>query len=300
MSQKTLVTHNGTFHADDVFAVATFLLAHKDEDWKVVRSREKEIIEKADAVIDTGAVYDPSNLRFDHHQESGAGQRESGIDYAAFGLVWKEYGPLLCTSTDIMVGIDKKLVAPLDAHDNGISISSNIFGDVFPYDMPAVVNAFNPTWVEDQSVDGDAVRLETFLELVDFAKKIILREIKRAEDKKSAEVFVTDLYNNSDDKRVIIFDKFYPWQETILNYHEPLFVVYPNPSASTWTVKAVPKEKNSFECRKYFPNAWAGKENEDFEKVSGVAGVVFCHRNKFLVVTKTKESAIEIAKKASE
>jgi uncharacterized UPF0160 family protein len=43
----TVVTHNGNFHADEVFACAAFRLwaTNKDLKVKIIRSREKLVIE---------------------------------------------------------------------------------------------------------------------------------------------------------------------------------------------------------------------------------------------------------------
>ena len=57
--RKTIVTHSGAFHADDVFAVATLDLTY-DGKVKFMRSREPEDLAKADIVLDVGAVYDPA------------------------------------------------------------------------------------------------------------------------------------------------------------------------------------------------------------------------------------------------
>ena len=56
---KTIVTHNGTFHCDE--SLACFLLRQTDEykDASIVRTRDPEIIDKGDIVVDVGAVYDP-------------------------------------------------------------------------------------------------------------------------------------------------------------------------------------------------------------------------------------------------
>jgi uncharacterized UPF0160 family protein len=75
---KTLVTHSGSFHQDELFAIATLLLIFGDE-IKIVRTRDSALIEKADYAIDVSGINDPKKGRFDHHQEGGAGQRANGI-----------------------------------------------------------------------------------------------------------------------------------------------------------------------------------------------------------------------------
>ena len=67
MKTTKIVTHNGTFHADDVLAVAT--LAHNlGSDIEIVRTRDPKIIDDADIVVDVGGKYDGQKY-FDHHQD---------------------------------------------------------------------------------------------------------------------------------------------------------------------------------------------------------------------------------------
>jgi uncharacterized UPF0160 family protein len=62
---STLVTHSGSFHQDELFAIATLMLVF--DDISVKRSREEKDIAEADFVVDVGGVFDPIKNRFDHH-----------------------------------------------------------------------------------------------------------------------------------------------------------------------------------------------------------------------------------------
>src|SRR5690606_7569866 len=97
--KKTIVTHNGSFHADDIFACATLTLhlEQQGKGYKIIRTRDESRIDSADFVVDVGGIYDEKTNRFDHHQPGGAGSRDNGVPYAAFGLVWKHYGHLVCS-----------------------------------------------------------------------------------------------------------------------------------------------------------------------------------------------------------
>lgn len=101
MNDLTVVTHNGNFHADDVFSIAALRLVLPD--FKLVRTRDTQLIAQADIVIDVGGEYDPAAGRFDHHQRGGAGARENGIPYSSFGLVWQKYGLQLCHGDENIV-----------------------------------------------------------------------------------------------------------------------------------------------------------------------------------------------------
>ena len=205
-----IVTHSGGFHTDDVFAVATLILFLGDKKCKVIRSRDMEVIEKADFVVDVGNVYDPDKNRFDHHQSEGdIGKRDNGIPYSSFGLVWKKFGEKLCGSISAALVIEKYLVLPIDAVDNGVDTYIKKMEDVVPYTIHSIIGIFHPTWKEEDERSFD----DAFLEAVSFAKKILEREIRKVRDEKEGEIFVREAYKRAKDKRIIIIDGHYSWEE---------------------------------------------------------------------------------------
>ncbi len=285
---KILVTHDSTFHADDIFATAALSLL-LDGKIEVIRTRDEKIIQSADYVYDVGGEHDPARNRFDHHQKGGAGSRENGIPYAAFGLVWKTYGETICGSMDVAQKIDESLVQSIDAEDNGVN-SYTLIGEAKPYVIQGVINAFRPTWKEGENFDGP------FMELVAFFRMFLIRKIKKAKDAIEAESFVNKAYEEAADKRLIVLSDQYPWRSVYLAYDEPLYVV--SPKASKWYVYCVPKEEGSYENRKSFPESWAGLRDEDLAKVTGIPDALFCHNGRFLAVAKSKEGALQLAQKA--
>ena len=294
MSKLKLVTHNGSFHADDIFAAATLslYLEKRGEEFEIIRTRDPEIIEAGDYVFDIGGIYDEKINRFDHHQKGGAGKHDNGIEYASIGLVWKKFGIELCGDPKAVGLIDEKLVTPIDAGDNGISIFDKK-GHVNPYLIQNMFYAMFPTWrEEDLEVD------RVFLDCVEIAKKILTREIIQAKDYILAEKSVTDIYNHSKNKKILILDKNYP-EEVFQNFPETLFVIYPR-KVEWWGARAVKEGLGTFKIRKNFPASWAGLRDEEMANVSGVPDAIFCHRGLFLAVAKTKEGAIKLAQIAVE
>ena len=168
-NKPLLVTHDSTFHADDVFATATLAILLKDN-YELVRTRDMEIIKKADYVYDVGGEHTPEKNIFDHHQIGGAGARENGIPYASFGLVWKKYGEEICGSKEVADVIESKLVQSIDAQDNGMDLYTPK-ENVAPYIIQQYLYSLRPTWNEERSYD------EAFVEAVDIAKKLLAREI---------------------------------------------------------------------------------------------------------------------------
>jgi uncharacterized UPF0160 family protein len=293
-SNKKLITHNGSFHSDDIFAAATLslLLEKNGESFEIIRTRDSEIIKKGDYVFDVGGVYDEKNNRFDHHQIGGAGKHENGIEYSSFGLVWKKFGLELTGSEKAAELIDKRLVAPIDASDNGFDLVESKH-EIFPYFIQDFFLAMNPTWREiDLSKD------EMFLKCVEIAKNILTREIIQAGDSVIAKELVNSIYQNAKDKRIIILDKDYPYENILNNFPEPIFVIYPRITDNFWGVKAMRENPKTFKNRKDFPKSWAGLRDEELQKITGVKDAVFCHRALFLVVAKSKEGAIKLAELA--
>jgi uncharacterized UPF0160 family protein len=296
--RKLLVTHNGSFHADDVFACATlaYYFEKKKQKYRIVRTRDQEIINSADIVVDVGAIHDPAMLRFDHHQSGGAGERENGIPYAAFGLVWSHFGEELCESKEIADEIDRRLVQPIDAIDNGISISDAGECGLRDYGIHGIVGAYQCTWKQAGEHDEQDNR---FLELVEFFKGVIAREIEQNKHRLEIVQLIEEIYEKSE-RKVILEVPYHanigPLMQVLESHPEVLYIVAR--SNSNWKALALRKEACSFESRANFPKSWAGKRNEELEQMTGVSGALFCHNALFMAVATSKEGAWQLAELA--
>src|SRR4051794_11450243 len=171
-----VATHPGNFHADDVFAIAVLQLVHGE--LEVVRTRDPELQAAAEVRVDVGGRSDPASGDFDHHQRGGAGERENGIRYASFGLVWREFGAQLTGSEDAAAAIDERLVAGVDANDTGQNISTALVDGIRPMTVSGVIGALNAHWDEEWTSGEENVR---FLEAVALARGILEREIAGAQ-----------------------------------------------------------------------------------------------------------------------
>ena len=300
---KKFITHDGSFHSDDIFAAAALsLMVEKDGfDFEIIRTRDEEIIkngkEDEQYVFDVGGIYDAEKNRFDHHQSGGAGKRngslgEPGIEYASFGLVWKKFGEKICGSKEVAEVLDNKLVAPIDAWDNGRDLVENKHA-ISPYFIQHAMMAMQPTWREK-----DLTNEEMFSQSVTIARELLYREIIHVQDWILAREKVAAIYRNTVDKRIIVLDQNYPFEYILNNFPEPVFVIYFKESSNSWRVKSVREDPRTFKNRKDFPASWAGLKGEELQKVTGVSDAVFCHRGLFMVVAKTKEGAIKLAELA--
>ena len=90
VSRVLVATHDGSFHADEVFAIAALGLL--GEPVEVIRTRDRDALAKADLRIDVGFRDDARTGDFDHHQRDFDAARDNGVRYASFGLVWRAFG----------------------------------------------------------------------------------------------------------------------------------------------------------------------------------------------------------------
>ncbi|MEM8896110.1 MAG: MYG1 family protein, partial [Bacteroidota bacterium] len=221
---KTIGTHNGSFHPDDVFAVACIQLLEGKENVKIVRTREQETLDTCDWVVDVGREYDSERKRFDHHQP-GASERENGIQYAAFGLIWKHYGEQLAGSAELADKIAEKLVLPIDAHDVGITLYETNELEIHPTQLFDVIYSFKPPWQSGGDMDTQ------FLHAVDFARTYLERVIEQGTAKLAMKAFAVELYESAADKEVIVSDRYVSTSQFI-DFPEVAAVVTPDDNGS--------------------------------------------------------------------
>jgi uncharacterized UPF0160 family protein len=287
-----VATHPGTFHADDVFAVAVLRLVHGSVD--VVRTRDEDAQAQADARVDVGGRSDPATGDFDHHQKGGAGERPNGIRYASFGLVWRAHGPALAGDQAAADAIDERLVQGVDANDTGQTISRSLVEDVRPMTVSGVVAAMNPSWDEQLSPEGEDARFE---EAVALAVRILERELAGAAAFARARDLVREAIGRAQDPRVIELDRNMPWRDAVVTgAPEALYVVYPK--SDGWGMQAVPKALGEFVNRRDLPAEWAGLSGDELAAVTGVADAIFCHTSRFYVSAGSRAGIEELARKA--
>lgn len=304
-SKKILATHDGTFHADDVFACATIqlYLEQRNESYNVIRTRNQEAIDSADYVFDVGGVYDPKNGRYDHHQHNFNEQHENRVTFAAFGLAWRHFGFDLCDGNkEVFQTIDREIVSYIDAVDNGeVKVMTDIDG-MFPLTFGWFMGAMLPSWKED--LDKDNIFTD---EVVPLAKKFLSRSIKRTKDSREALDLMQEDYQNTDDPRLLVLDRKFSRFEvqeivTTDKFPEVIYAIFPDKYKTNYRIVGTRKDTNinTPEIKKPFPAPWCGKKGHELANVTGVSDAEFCHKSGFLCVVNSKEGALTLAKKALE
>jgi uncharacterized UPF0160 family protein len=289
-----VATHSGSFHADDVFALAALSLA--GEPLEVVRTRDPETMAACDVRIDVGFRSDPATGDFDHHQREGAGARANGIRYASFGLVWRAYGARLCGGDEAVAErVDRSLVQAVDANDTGQALApAAVLDGVRAMTVSGVIGALNPTWEEELTPEQERARFD---EAVALAARVLEREIASATAAQRAVQLVTAAIAGADDPRVIALDRDVPWKEVVVTTApDAVFVVYPKRQG--WGLEAIPRVLGSFENRRDLPAEWAGLDGPELAALTGVDDALFCHAKRFLAVARTRQGIAALAEQA--
>jgi len=283
-----VATHPGNFHADDVFAIAVLELVHGP--LELVRTRDPEAQAAADLRVDVGGRSDPATGDFDHHQKGGAGERENGVRYASFGLVWREHGEALAGSAAAAAAIDERLVCGVDANDVGQTLVEPLVGDIRPMSVSGVIAALNPSW--DEALEP-AEEDEGFARAVALARGMLERELAGAAAFDRARDLVAAAIGRAEDPRVIELDSNMPWRESVVtNAPDALYVVYPK--SDGWGSQAVPTELGSFENRLSFPADWRGRSGPELAAATGVDDAIFCHAAGFYASARSREGIVAL------
>ncbi len=287
---KTLGTHGGKFHADEVMATAILSLLLGDI--KVTRTRDENILGKLDF------VYDIALGEFDHHQLNKE-IRKNNIPYAACGLVWREFGSRVIKKfnsglgeddiTSIFDYVDKNLLQGIDATDNGIDIKSEIKVS----SISDIIQSFNPAWDSTDSKD------EAFEEAAKFATEVIKRIISRQVSVIKARSIVNEAFQNRNINEIMVLEIGCPWLQHLLKIDlnsEVLFVISPDDNKLEYKIQTVKKTVDTFEARKDIIESIRGKSSEEINSIIKIDDAIFCHKAGFIASAKSMESVLKIAK----
>src|SRR5579875_3642939 len=201
-----IATHDGSFHADEVFAIATLQLLGEGPDGapatlEVVRTRDRGRIAGADLRIDVGFRDDPESGDFDHHQRSFDRARPNGVRYASFGLIWREFGARVCGGDgQVADAVDATLVQSVDAADSGQRLAELVVDDVHPMTVGGVIGGLNARWDETLTPAEERERFDQALAL---ARGVLGREIASVASARRATQIVEKAIAAAADPRLV-------------------------------------------------------------------------------------------------
>ncbi|MDG6774665.1 MYG1 family protein [Thiomicrorhabdus sp. ZW0627] len=277
-----LVTHSGRFHADEVFAISMILMLGEQE---IVRSRDQEIIDQAEIVLDVGAEYDPETLRFDHHQNSFTRTREDGTPYATAGLVWEHFGKEILAKKGLegdyeqqfaLEWVDQKIIKDIDAVDNGMFVD-----DPRP-SVSMLIGMMNVSSTDEVELQDAAFKQAIEL-TTNIMENFISAAIKEAEVVQELEACAENI-----DEGILVLEENLPFKDFIRSRPDITRVVYPK-GPEGYGVFCNGHEN-------HLPERFRGLREEELKVVTGLDDAVFCHKSGFMSVCRSFESALTMAK----
>lgn len=325
-----IATHDGTFHCDEV--LACYMLKNHVSQFSnatITRSRDPEIIDAADIVVDVGARYDIEACRFDHHQRGFlhtfemTGKR-SRTKLSSAGLVYRHYGQEVVRS--ILMNADIKLsekdlrmvylkvydsfMEAIDAIDNGVMMyeSDKPARYESSTDLSSRVGRLNAEWYE-QNPDQD----ENFRKAVDMAGKELSDCIVNiAKSWLPARTIVgkamQERFKHDESGNILVMTDWAPWKDHLYTIEEEdaqagshkqvKYVVYKDMTGSSWRVQCVPVAKASFKPRQPLPEQWRGIRDDELSAITGIADCIFVHAAGFIGGNKNFEGAMQMVRKA--
>ena len=267
-------THNGKFHADDVFSAA--LLLYLNPEIRIFRGNQ--VPEDF-----TGVVFDIGRGRYDHHQKDSR-IRENGIPYAAFGLLWEGLGADIL-GEELAEKFDESFVQPLDNNDN--TGEKN--------ELASLIGSFNPAWDSEDNND------EAFFQAVSVAGMILDHKFERYLGNERADQRINELLKakeeqsleNTEDSRILVLPEFVPCQKR-LSETQIAFVIFPS-NRGGYCIQPQKKEYSmNYKCS--FPSEWLGLEGEELVRATGFESASFCHKGGFLMTMGALEDALEVCR----
>lgn len=258
-----IYTHDSTFHADEVFAIATLLHIH--EGAQIIRTRDLSTVTSEDIVVDVGLKYDGKQY-FDHHQRDNSLVHPNGIPMAAFGLIWATYGNQLVQHNEFAYKqIENGLVSTIDAADNGMFLTHEQYN---PYSLSQVISAMNCNDLNSHN------QYQRFMEAVMLATGILEREISKALNDAVDFDYVCDAMEDAIG-HVCYLPEWRNFRTVTYMFPHIHYVVFPTDNGE-YRVQSTAEEWNV----KPFTNS-----SSEF---------VFCHKSGFTFGTKSLELADEL------
>lgn len=314
-------THDGTFHADELLAIAMLRALPQFAGATIVRTRDQATLASCTVVVDVGGVYDVDRNRFDHHQRDfSCTMHELGATtkLSSAGLVYRSYGAaciesIVGTTVDLTAAahaelfkrIYKTFIEAIDANDNGIECGEQLITVLT--DLPSRVQHANPGWNQPRTPAAANVAFaDTLRWLQAEFETFVLRTATRwwpARDVLLEAVNARFRYHLSG--QIIVLAPYVPYEDHLYEIEQEqelqpvLFVLYETTDESpVWRIKTVAEKMGSFTPRRQLPEAWAGLKGDELDAATGLQGGVFVHAGRFIGAASTKAAALAMARAA--
>ncbi|KAI4338009.1 hypothetical protein L6164_016365 [Bauhinia variegata] len=287
----------------------------------IVRTRDPQVLDSLDAVVDVGGVYDPSRHRYDHHQKGFEEVLGHGFTtkLSSAGLVYKHFGlEIIAKELQLDEGhpdahqlykaLYKNFVEAIDATDNGVNQYdlNQPPKYVINTTLSSRIKRLNLDWTDfDQSSEREneafhqamALAGSEFLENVHYYAKSWLPARSIVRECLAARGSIDS------SGEIIKINQSCPWKLHIHELEEEMkiqpsikYVIYPDDRRESWRVQAVAVSSDRFESRNPLPSLWRGLENERLSEIAGIPGCIFVHMSGFIGGNRSYDGALAMAR----
>jgi uncharacterized UPF0160 family protein len=314
-----IATHDGTFHADETTACA--IISYLYDNFRVIRSRDPDEIEKADLVIDVSLKNDQKH--FDHHSKAFAKCRASGVRYATAGLMWEKFGidflkkivkkelpfrPDQAVIDSAFDRIDREMMVMVDLVDNGqLTEYSAKVADARTEGEVAVRDRLNGFYQNSPDVSYIVAMMnlpglsreaqdQAFMSTVRILRQILVAAAVNALTTESGIAKVIKAYAGGE---ILVIRDRLPWSQAVLDnpavFEKCLLAVYPDRNGR-WRVQSLPVSRALRFCNRLTaPAAWRGLQGADLDAATGLRNMNFIHRAGFTGGASTFEDDMQLA-----
>ncbi|OIW18908.1 hypothetical protein TanjilG_25351 [Lupinus angustifolius] len=322
-SFKRVGTHNGSFHCDEALGCFMIRLTHKFSNAEIIRTRDSQVLEGLDAVLDVGGVYDPSRDRYDHHQKGFGEVFGHGFStkLSSAGLVYKHFGKEIIANElrvneehpdvhHIFLAVYRSFMEAIDAIDNGINQYDTDQSPKYVNNthLSSRVGRLNLDWTDlDQSPEKENESFQCAMALAgsEFLDSVRFHVGSWLPARSIVKETLLARHTVDPSGEVLVLNKFCPWKlhlfelEGELKIDPPIkYVLYQDERSKQWRVQAVSVSPDRFESRKALPAQWRGLRDDELSKEAGIPGCVFVHMSGFIGGNQNFDGALAMAKAA--
>lgn len=324
-------THDGIFHCDEVLACFMLQTLPRYANSTIVRSRDNDILNKCDIVVDVGSVFEPEKLRFDHHQKTfvetlSSLKPEFGsrwtVRLSSAGLIYTYFGEEVIqqvlknaqhdnVSADCLRNVFLKVyeyfIQEIDGIDNGVPQHPDEPLYRITTNLSSRVGNYNSVWnsKEDYNVTAQFERAKKLVG-EEFVDKVLYYATVWWPARAVVEDAIRKRFDVHSSGEIIELRQMCPWKQHLYDLEKEhgiegvLKYCVAASSSTDYRVICVPTTANSFLCRKFLPKEWRGVRDATLKNVSGIDDANFCHATGFIGGAKTRNGALAMAVKGVE
>lgn len=314
--RKAIGTHSGSFHSDETLSVSLLRTLPEYRDHVIVRTRNMDILNKCDIVVDVGGEYDLEKKRFDHHQKGFAETFDEShkTKLSSAGLIYKHFGRSIIESVlgrslseedmnYVYQNTYDHFVEEIDGNDNGIDAYTGSPQYKVTTTISSRVSRLGISWTEEYSEEKELERFRLAMGMVfgEFTQRVHheVDEILPARSIVKEALDAAETVHPS--KAIIVIEKSCPYMEHIFDIEkergiegQTKFILVHNTDGS-WRVRAMSLNMNTYALRKQILPKCLGMRDQELSDACGIPGCVFVHINGFIGINKTKEGALQMA-----